>query len=403
MTKQVLIFIALALMAILALSACAPAATPAPTAAPATSAPAPTNPPPPTSAPAATTAPTSAPTGGKALKVGVVLDTGGPTDKSFNQSAVEGLNKAIADLKLDPASKFLQSNQQSDYDKNIQEFIQQGYDAIEGNGFLLGVNIGKAAKANPNVKFAIVDYAYPDCAQGQTEGKDCASAQPLPNALGLLSKVEEATFLAGYVSAGVSKTKVVGTFGGLNFSAVTDFEVGYEAGVKYWNQKHNDKVKLVGWSTAKNEGTFAAGSNPFNDPDKGKQITLSLIDEGADIVLPVAGGTGLGTFAAAKDKKILAIGVDADQCLTVPDACPILLTSIVKKVGVAVYNFIKQAQDGTYKGGVFFNTLANGGVDLAPFHDNDSKVPDAIKTELAQVKADIIAGKIDIRAIAKGP
>jgi basic membrane protein A len=394
MSKRILVLIALAFAIVLALSACAGAA---PTTAPPTSAPQATTAPAPTTAPQATTAPT-----GKKLKVGVVLDTGGPTDKSFNQSAVEGLNKAITDFGLDPASKFLQSNQQSDYDKNIQEFLQQGNGAIEGNGFLLGVNIGKAAKANPNVYFAVVDWAFPDCASGQTEGKDCSSSQPIPNALGIISKVEEASFLAGYVSAAVSKTKVVGTYGGLNFPAVTDFEVGFEGGVKYWNQKHNDTVKVVGWSTAKNDGTFASGTNPFNDPDKGKQITLSEIDEGADIVFPVAGGTGLGTFTAAKDKKILAIGVDADQCLTVPDACPVLLTSIVKKVGVGVYNFIKEVQDGSFKGGTFFNTLANGGVELAPFHNNASLVSADVQKELDQVKADIIAGKIDIRAIAKG-
>lgn len=392
MTKRVLVISLLAFAAIVALSACAGAA---PTAAPPTSAPAPTT------APQATTAPqpTTAAPSGKKLKVGVVLDTGGPTDKSFNQSAVEGLNKAIADFGLDPASKYLQSNQQSDYVKNMEELLQGGYDFIEGNGFIIGVDLGKEAIAHPNTKWAIVDYAFPDCGPGQTEGKDCASSKPLANVVGLISNVQEATFMAGYLAAGISKTKVVGTYGGVNIPPVTDFSMGFEGGVKYWNQKHNDKVKVVGWSTKDNKGLF---TNTFNDPDKGKQATLSLIDEGADVVLPVAGGTGLGTFTAAKDKKILAIGVDADQCETVPDACPVLLTSIVKKVGADLYNTIKQVVDGSFKGGVYTGTLANGGVDLAPYHNNASLVTADMQKELDQIRADIIAGKIDIKGIASG-
>jgi basic membrane protein A len=140
----------------------------------------------------------------------------------------------------------------------------------------------------------------------------------------------------------------------------------------------------------------------FTDPDKGKQSALSLIDEGADIVLPVAGLTGNGTFQAAKEKNVLAIGVDTDQCISIPDACAVLLTSVRKNIDRAVTAAIKQAADGSFKGGTYTATLANDGVSIAPFHDNESKVsPDVVK-ELDQIKADIIAGKIDITTIAKG-
>jgi basic membrane protein A len=399
MFKRVLTFTLLAFAFLLALTACGGAA--APTAAPPTTAPQPTTAPPPTAAPQPTTAPppTAAPSGGK-LKVGLVTDVGGPDDKSFNATAIKGLNDAVSQGLVDPSSKYLQSRQQTDYQKNIEEFISQGYQMIVTVGFLLGVDTAKAAKAHPDVKFTIVDYTYPDCFGTAVEGKDCGSAKALDNVLGLHFNVQEAAFQAGYLAAAVSKTKKVGTYGGVNIPPVVDFMVGFEGGVKYYNQKHNDKVQLIGWSTAKNDGVFTA---TFTDPDKGKQSALSLIDEGADVILPVAGLTGNGTFTAAKEKSVIAIGVDTDQCISVPDACTVLLSSVRKNIDVAVLTSIKAALDGSFKGGVFTATLANNGVSIAPYHDNASKVSAALQTELDQIKQDLIAGKIDITATAKGP
>lgn len=409
--------------------AVAPAATAVPTAAPPTTAPTVAQPTAaqPTTAPAttapttaATTAPTTAPTtaattapttaaatavvtattaaGGAAnLKVGLVTDVGGPDDKSFNQTAIAGLDRAIKDFGLSPDSKWLQSRQQTDYDKNLEEFVQQGYKGIITVGFLLGNATAAAAKKNPSVQYAIVDYSFPDCFGTAVEGKDCGSATELPNVLGLTFRVEQAAFQAGYLAASVSKTKKVGTFGGVNIPPVVDFMWGFQAGINYWNQKHNDTVELIGWDTKKNEGVFTA---TFIDPEKGKQAALSLIDEGADVILPVAGLTGNGTFTAAKEKNVLAIGVDVDQYISVPEAGPVLLTSVRKNIDNAVYAAIKSMADGTFKGGMYSGTLANDGVSIAPFHDNDSKVTAEVKAELDQIKADIIAGKIDIKALA---
>jgi hypothetical protein len=173
--------------------------------------------------------------------------------------------------------------------------------------------------------------------------------------------------------------------------------VGFEGGVKYWNKMHNDTVELLGWSTEKNDGVFVG---TFTDPDKGKQATLSLIEEGADVILPVAGLTGNGTFIAAKEKGVLAIGVDTDQCVSVPDACDVILTSILKNMDVAVFAAIKALKDGTFKGGVYSGGLANDGVGIAPFGKNADKISTDVQKELDQVKADLIAGKISVKETA---
>lgn len=379
MTSKVLKIMVLMLVISIAIASCAPVAAP----------------------PAATAVPqpTAATGGASALKVGLVTDTGGPDDLSFNYTAIQGLNRAIAELGISPDSKYLQSRQETDYAKNLEEFISQGYKGIITVGFLLGTATATSAKANPEVQYAIVDYAYPDCFGTAVEGKDCGSATEIANVLGLTFRVEQAAFQAGYLAAAVSKTKKVGTYGGVNIPPVVDFMVGFQAGVNYWNSKHNDTVQVLGWDTVKNDGVFTA---TFTDPEKGKQAALSLIDEGADVILPVAGLTGNGTFTAAKEEGVLAVGVDVDQCISVPDACPVLLTSVRKNIDNAVFGAIKQMADGSFKGGVYSGTLENDGVSIAPFNQNADKVTAEVQAELDQIKADIIAGKIDIAAWAKG-
>jgi basic membrane protein A len=386
--KKLYAALSLLIAAAFVLGACAPAATP--TAAPETAAP-----PVVTEAPVVTAAPTEAPPAPPALKVALVTDIGGIDDKSFNTTAWKGVQDAIDQLKIE--GKFLQSKQQTDYDKNIQEFIQEGYPMIVTVGFLLGPATAKGALANPNVKFAIVDYSYPDCYPGAVVGKDCGSDKAVPNVRGLTFQTDQAAFLAGYLAAGMSKTGKVGTFGGLQIPTVTIFMAGFQAGVEYYNTKHNTKVQVLGWDTkadsGKGKGLF---TGTFTDPDKGKTSAKSLIDEGADVVMPVAGLTGNGAFTAAKEAgNVYAIGVDTDQCVSVADACPVLLTSVRKNMDVAVFDTIKSVMDGTFAGGTnYVGTLANNGVSIAPFHDLDSKIPADLKAELDQVKADLISGAV---------
>jgi basic membrane protein A len=187
----------------------------------------------------------------------------------------------------------------------------------------------------------------------------------------------------------------VGTFGGLNIPTVTIFEDGFYYGVQQYNKVHSTKVAVLGWDPAQpKNGLFAGG---FNDQDKGKQLAQNLMQEGADIIMPVAGAVGLGAAAAVKDNgKASIIGVDTDWNVSSPDFKSVMLTSVMKKIDVAVLSAYTAVADGSFKGGNYVGTLENGGVDIAPYGDFDSKVPDALKSEITQLKADIIAGKLSV-------
>ncbi len=332
----------------------------------------------------------------KKVTVGQITDLGGIDDKSFNQTSWKGIQDAMRLLGAD--GKYLESQQQADYNKNMQQFVSEKLDLIVTVGFLLGVSTADAAKANPGLKFAIVDYAYPDCWPGAVVGKDCGSDVPLDNVLGLTFATDEAAFLAGYAAAATTKTGVVGTFGGIKLPTVTIFMKGFEAGVKYHNQVKGTKVEVLGWETAKDEGVFAGN---FESLDDGRKIAESMMDEGADIIMPVAGPVGQGSAAACKEKGCMIIGVDSDWFLSIPEYKETYLTSVMKNMDVAVFNAVKAVAEGTFKGGTYVGTLSDGGVGVAPFHDYASQVPAGLQAELNQLKQDIINGKIKVDDILK--
>ncbi len=316
------------------------------------------------------------PTPEKKFRVGMVTDVGGIDDKSFNATSWQGMELAKQELGVEVA--YLESQQQADYAANITQFIDQGYDMIVTVGFLLGDDTKKFAEANPNVKFAIVDFAYDP---------------PIPNVLGLTFATDEAAFLAGYLAAGMTKTGKVGTFGGIKIPPVTIFMVGFEYGVNYYNQKHGTNVQVLGWSTAKDDGLFVGN---FESTDDGRRAGEELIAEGADIIMPVAGPVGLGTAAAVKDHPgTMLIGVDTDWCVSAAEYCPVVLTSVMKNMHIAVRDAIKMAKEGTFQGGVYVGTLKNGGVGIAPFHEFDDDVPASLKAELEEVAKGIKDGTID--------
>ncbi|MBI1854533.1 MAG: BMP family ABC transporter substrate-binding protein [Chloroflexi bacterium] len=374
--KKLYTVLAVALLASMILAACGSPATPAPTEVPATTAPE-------TAAPA-TVAPTETPK----FKVGEVTDLGGVDDKSFNASGWAGMQKAMADLGVD--GKYLESKQQSDYAKNIQQFVDEKTNLIVTVGFLLGVDTATAAKANPETKFAIVDYSYPDCFGTSVEGKDCGSATEIPNVLGLTFQTDQAAFLAGYAAAASTKTGKVGTFGGINIPPVTIFMKGFQAGVEYYNTQKKASVQVLGWDSAKADGLFTGN---FDSTDDGRKFAESLMQEGADIIMRVAGPVGLGSAAVCKETgKCKIVGVDTDWTVSAAEYKDVILTSVMKNINVAVYNAIKAAQDGSFKGGVYLSTLANGGVGLATVNGASAE----LTAELDQVKADIISGKITI-------
>jgi basic membrane protein A and related proteins len=388
MSKKLFAVLGVLIMASMILSACAqPTAAPTEAPLPATEAP----PPPPTEVP-----PTVAPK----LLMGEVTDMGGVDDRSFNALGWKGLTDAQAQLGID--AKVLESNQQSDYAKNIQQFLNEKADLIVTVGFALGVDTATSAKANPDTKYAIVDYSYPDCfSDTAVEGKDCGSKTELPNVVGLIYQTDEAAFLAGMLAAGTSKTGVVGTFGGMNFPTVSIFMKGLESGIKYYNQLNGTNVKLLGWDTCKNDGTFTGN---FTSTDDARKITESMAQEGADVFMGVGGPIGQGAAAyCAETKSCTYIGVDADWYESVPQFKEIYLTSVLKKMDFSVFNVAKSVVDGTYKGGTILYTLKNGGVDIAPAHDLATSVTPELQAQVDQAKADLISGKITVDGVLACP
>lgn len=305
-----------------------------------------------------------------------VTDAGGVDDNSFNENAFNGLKKAADEIGFEPV--VLESQSDADYAPNIDASVERGCDLIVTVGFLLGDATEAAAQENPDTDFAIVDYAY------ETE---------YDNVLGLTYATDQAAFLAGYVAADQSETGVVGTYGGMNIPTVTIFMKGFEAGIAYYNEQNGTDVRLVGWSTANDDGLF---TGDFEDLSKGRQTTESLLDQNADIILPVAGPVGQGSIEAIRAGGDAArlIWVDTDGCESVADACDLFLTSVKKNFDVSVYDAVIAAADGEFASGVYSGTLENDGVGLAPFHEFDGDISDELRDQLEEIRQGIIDGSI---------
>jgi basic membrane protein A and related proteins len=306
-----------------------------------------------------------------------VTDVGGIDDRSFNATAFAGLERARDELGAEIA--FLESQAAPDYEPNIQQFIDRGCDIIITVGFLLGDDTQAAAEANPEQNFAIVDFAYDP---------------PLDNVLGLTFDTAQAAFLAGYLSAGMTETGVLGTFGGINIPPVTVFMDGFWAGAQYYNQQNDADVQVLGWDPANPDAGLFTGD--FENQDNGRRVTEDLISEGADIILPVAGPVGFGSTAAAEDSPgdEMVIWVDTDGCVSSPEHCPLFLTSVLKNMDVAVFDAIQATADGTFEGGFYSGTLENDGVGIAPFHEFEGEVPSELAQEVEDIRQGIIAGEI---------
>ena len=308
------------------------------------------------------------------FKACMVSDSGGFDDKSFNQTSYDGLKKAEQDLGISTGE--VESNAPSEFEDNINSLVQQNCNIITTVGFLLGDATEAAAKANPDVDFSIVDFAY---------------EKPSDNLKGLLFNTEEPSFLAGYLAAGVSETGVVGTLGGLNIPSVTGFMDGYLAGVEKYNEDNGTDVKVIGWDGKK--GTF---TNDFESKTKGQNAAEQEIRQGADIIFPVAGPAGLGALQAAQDNDVKAIWVDTDGCVSASEYCDVLLTSVMKGLDVAVEESIKASLDGNFSSDVYTGTLENGGVGLAGYNQNEDAVPAELKSKIEELKQQIIDGSLKV-------
>ena len=337
---------------------------------------------------AAASAPAASEPAAAAPKACEVTDVGGVDDKGFNQKAYKGVTDAADQLGVEAI--VLESQAETDYAPNIQAFVDQGCSIIVTVGFLLGDATMTAANANPDIPFTIVDYAY-------GENEDGTPMITNNNVLGQVFNTDEAAFLAGYLAAGTTKTGKVGTFGGINIPPVTIFMDGFYFGVQKYNADNGTNVEVLGWDPNTQKGLFTENFESLAD---GRAFAQNLVDEGADIVMPVAGPVGLGSAALATElgmNKLMIIGVDSDQYESDPANQGVYLTSVLKNMDVTTFNAIKAVIDGTFAGGVTVGTLENGGVGLAPYHDMDSMVSPELKEQMTALQVGIIDGSVSVK------
>lgn len=307
-------------------------------------------------------------------------DTNGIADRSFNQATHEGID--LAKNELGVTTRLLESTSENDFEPNMDKFVSDDCALIVSVGFVLQAATIAAATAHPDQKFAIVDVDLAD----QATHEDIT----LDNVRELTFATDQASFLAGYAAAGTSKSGIVGTYGGIQMKTVTQFMDGFLAGIQQYNADFDKSVKLLGWD-GKN-GLFVGD---FKSTETGRTFTKDMIDEGADIILPVAGKVGLGTVSEVKSRNNPDLGViwiDVDGCESLPEDCRYIVTSVVKKMDLAVLDTVKSVVDGDFKGGIFVGALANNGVDIADFHKWDSRVPDDVKTKIDEYRSKIIDG-----------
>lgn len=307
------------------------------------------------------------------LKVGMAYDIGGRGDQSFNDAAAAGLDKAKAELGASTKeASAAQGEADSAKQERLQQLIDAGYTNIVAVGFAYAKAVGAAAKANPDVKFAIVDDASADATGANIEN--------------IVFAENEGSFLVGAAAALKSKAGHVGFIGGVQTDLIKKFEAGYAAGAKAVKADIVIDVKYL---------TQPPDFSGFASVDKGKAAAEGMYQGGADIIYHAAGGSGGGVFTAAKSAGKLAIGVDSDQAKTAAaDVQSVIMTSMIKKVDVGVYDFIKTVKDGAFKSGVKTFDLKAGGVD---YSTTGGQVDD-IKSKLDDYKAQIIAGKITVPA-----
>jgi basic membrane protein A len=317
-------------------------------------------------------------TGAKKIKVGLVFDVGGRGDKSFNDSAYAGLEKAKKVFGDKIEVKYLEPSSGGENREQLLRLLaQQKYDIIFGVGFAFTDSIHKVAKDFPQTKFALID--------GYVPGLKASS-----NISCLLFKEQEGSFLTGAAAALKSKTGIIGFIGGMKIPLIEKFQAGYEAGAKYINPKIVILSDYIGTT-----------GEAFKDPVKGKELALNQIRHGADVIYHASGASGIGVIEACASQKKLAIGVDSDQSLTAPAAQrPYILTSMIKHVDVAVFNTIQSMVDHKFVGGYHEYGVKDNGVTYAENQYNKGMLAD-IKAKLDEIKAKIASGEIKVPATLK--
>jgi basic membrane protein A len=306
---------------------------------------------------------------GTGVRVGIVFDIGGKNDRSFNEGAWRGLERAKAQFGIQ--GEYIEPSEGADRETALRALAARKYDLVIGVGFIFGPDIERLAKQFPDVKFACVDYSPSD------------GVGTLPNLAGLRFREHEGSFLVGAIAGLISRTRIVGFVGGMKIPLIRKFEAGYEAGVRHV------------CPTCRVLSAYA-GTEPkaFADPPLGQELGAAQYGQGADVIFHAAGKTGDGVFAAAKQRKARAIGVDSDQYETAP-CC--IVTSMVKGVDVAVVDVIEDVIERKFRGGLHELGLAEDGV---AFIADERNVPRLLPLDVVQrakaLREEIIAGKIAV-------
>lgn len=301
--------------------------------------------------------------------------TGGLDDRSINQLVHGGIQAAVKQFGWASAAR--ESMQYSDYARLIAEGMAANSDLIV-MAFAQFTDVAKAAaRADPNRKFLLLGVAHDE---------------PPDNIWGQVYAIDQAAFLAGYLAASMTKTGKVGTFGAIPRTPLTLFMDGFALGAAHFNAKRGARVQVLGWDPNKREGLFAGD---FIDAGEGSRMAETLIAQGADVIMPVAGSVvGMGAIDIAQKHQAYFIGVDTDWVVTAPEYAPIILTSVENRMDVSLIAVVKAIVDGKFVGGTHVGTLATCEVGLSPFHELDALVPPQVKSELEEIKAAIIAGEI---------
>jgi basic membrane protein A and related proteins len=308
-----------------------------------------------------------------ALKVGLAYDIGGRGDQSFNDSAARGLDKAKSELGLEVKElEATAGESEAQKEDRLRQLVEGGYNPVIAVGFAYAGPMGKVAKDSPDVKFAIIDDF--------TEGTDTG-----PNIANLTFAENEGSFLVGVAAALKSQTGKIGFVGGVNVPLIQKFEAGFAAGVQAAKPGATVESKYL---------TQPPDFTGFNDPAKGETAANGMFDSGIDVVYAAAGGSGNGVFKAAKAKGKLGIGVDSDQYNqpALAEFKDVIMTSMLKNVDVAVYDFIKSIKDGSFKAGQTVYDLKSGGVGYAT---SGGQVDD-IKSQLDDYSQKITSGQIQV-------
>ena len=297
------------------------------------------------------------------VKPALVYGTGGKFDKSFNEAAYNGAEKFKTETGI--AYRDFEPTGDTQGEQAIRNFASRGFNPVVAVSFAWTSAIEKVAAEFPDTKFIIVDAVVDK-----------------PNVRSVVYKEEEGSFLVGVLAGMASKSGKVGFVGGMDIPLISRFQCGYAQGAKAANPNVEVLANMTGTTPA-----------AWNDPTRGGELAKGQFDRGVDVVFAAAGGTGIGVYQAAKDNGKLAIGVDSNQNHLQPGT---MLTSMLKRVDVAVYNSAKAAKDGTWKPGVTVLGLAEGGVDWALDDNNKSLVTDDMKAKVEAAKADIVGGKVQV-------